>query len=30
MAELVRRAGVNVGHIHHYFESRENKNDGAN
>jgi hypothetical protein len=27
MAELARRAGVNVAHIHDYFESREAKND---
>ena len=30
MAELARGAGVNVAHIHHYFESKETKNDRAN
>jgi AcrR family transcriptional regulator len=30
MAELAKRPGVNVGHIHHYFESKETKNDRAN
>jgi hypothetical protein len=25
MAELGERAGVNIGHIHHYFESKEAK-----
>ena len=24
------RAGVKVGHIHHYFESKETKNDRVN
>jgi AcrR family transcriptional regulator len=30
LAELARRAGVNGGHIHHHFESKETKNDRAN
>ena len=27
MAELAKRPGVNISHVHHYFESKETKND---
>jgi hypothetical protein len=30
MAVLAERVGVNIGHMHHYFESKEPKNDVAN